>query len=68
MPRSAGGSRLTQGALLGKLGTASITGRGSIVPVDAGTFGLLVTFGGQRTKRWPGVPTAKDLGLGRLAK
>jgi tripartite-type tricarboxylate transporter receptor subunit TctC len=31
--------------------------------VDAGQFRLLVTFGTQRTKRWPGVPTAKDLGL-----
>lgn len=31
--------------------------------VDAGAFRLLVTFGSQRTKHWPGVPTAKDLGL-----
>jgi len=31
--------------------------------VDAGQFRLLVTFGNRRTKRWPNVPTAKDLGL-----
>jgi tripartite-type tricarboxylate transporter receptor subunit TctC len=31
--------------------------------VDAGQFRLLVTFGAQRTKRWPTVPTANDLGL-----
>ncbi len=31
--------------------------------VDAGQFRLLVTFGSSRTKRWPSVPTAKDLGL-----
>ena len=32
--------------------------------VDAGRFRLLVTFGAARTKRWPNVPTAKELGLG----
>jgi tripartite-type tricarboxylate transporter receptor subunit TctC len=31
--------------------------------VDAGQFRLLVTFGSQRTKRWPTVPTANELGL-----
>src|SRR6185295_5367211 len=31
--------------------------------VDAGTFRLLVTFGDQRTKRWPTAPTAKEIGL-----
>jgi tripartite-type tricarboxylate transporter receptor subunit TctC len=31
--------------------------------VDAGQLRLLVTFGAQRTKRWPTVPTANDLGL-----
>lgn len=30
--------------------------------VDAGQMRLLLTFGEQRTKRWPEVPTAKDLG------
>ena len=31
--------------------------------VDAGQMRLLVTFGSNRTKRWPDVPTAKDLGF-----
>ena len=31
--------------------------------VDAGKARLLVTFGEQRTKRWPTVPTAKELGI-----
>jgi tripartite-type tricarboxylate transporter receptor subunit TctC len=31
--------------------------------VDAGQFRLLVTFGTRRTKHWPSVPTANDLGL-----
>jgi tripartite-type tricarboxylate transporter receptor subunit TctC len=31
--------------------------------VDAGQFRLLVTFGTRRTKRWPNVPTATDLGF-----
>ena len=30
--------------------------------VDGGQMRLLVTFGDQRTKRWPQVPTAKELG------
>ena len=32
--------------------------------VDAGRMRLLVTFGNVRTKRWPTVPTARELGLG----
>ncbi len=32
--------------------------------VDGGQMRLLVTFGDERTKRWPDVPTAKDLGYG----
>ncbi len=31
--------------------------------VDAGQMRLLVTFGSRRTRHWPGVPTANDLGL-----
>lgn len=30
--------------------------------IDPGQMRLLVTFGERRTKRWPSVPTAKDLG------
>jgi tripartite-type tricarboxylate transporter receptor subunit TctC len=32
--------------------------------VDAGNLRLLVTWGTQRTKRWPTVPTLKELGYG----
>jgi len=32
--------------------------------VDDGKMRLLLTFGEKRTKRWPQVPTAKDLGYG----
>jgi tripartite-type tricarboxylate transporter receptor subunit TctC len=31
--------------------------------VDAGQMRLLVTFGDKRTKRWPTIPTAKELGF-----
>ena len=31
--------------------------------VDAGKFRLLVTFGANRTKSWPNVPTLKDIGI-----
>ncbi len=30
--------------------------------VESGQMRLLVTFGEQRTRRWPNVPTAKELG------
>ena len=35
--------------------------------VDMGKLRLLVTFGEQRTKRWPQVPTLKELGYGIVA-
>lgn len=35
--------------------------------VDSGRLRLLVTFGDHRTKRWPGVPTLKELGHGVVA-
>jgi tripartite-type tricarboxylate transporter receptor subunit TctC len=35
--------------------------------VDNGQMRLLVTFGDKRTKRWPSVPTAKELGYGVVA-
>jgi tripartite-type tricarboxylate transporter receptor subunit TctC len=35
--------------------------------VDLGQLRLLVTFGEHRTKRWPTVPTLKDLGHGIVA-
>jgi tripartite-type tricarboxylate transporter receptor subunit TctC len=49
-------------ALLGGhiMASADSTGWGELV--DAGRLRLLVTWGPQRTKRWPNVPTLKDLG------
>ena len=35
--------------------------------VDSGRLRLMVTFGEQRQKRWPEVPTLKELGLGIVA-
>jgi len=35
--------------------------------VDAGRLQLLATFGEQRTRHWPQVPTLKELGLGIVA-
>ncbi|MDT7837175.1 tripartite tricarboxylate transporter substrate binding protein [Aquabacterium sp. OR-4] len=35
--------------------------------VDSGRLRLLVTFGEHRTRRWPGVPTLKELGHGIVA-
>jgi tripartite-type tricarboxylate transporter receptor subunit TctC len=36
--------------------------------VDSGQLRLLVTFGERRTKRWPAVPTLKELGHGIVAQ
>ena len=58
-----GNAELTQALLGGHIMAQSdASGWGRFV--DAGTFRLLVTFGNVRTKRWPAVPTAKELGLG----
>src|SRR5258708_16261067 len=53
-------------ALLGGHVMAQSDSSGWVRFVDAGPFRLVVTFGTQRTKRWPSVPTAKDLGLGMV--
>jgi tripartite-type tricarboxylate transporter receptor subunit TctC len=49
-------------ALLGGhiMASADSTGWGELV--DAGKLRMLVTWGAQRTKRWPNVPTLKELG------
>jgi tripartite-type tricarboxylate transporter receptor subunit TctC len=54
-------------ALLGGhvMGASDATGWDKFV--DAGQMRLLVTFGEQRIKRWPNVPTAKELGYGIVA-
>ena len=42
------------------MASADSTGWGEFV--DAGKFRLLVTWGAQRTKRWPNVPILKEVG------
>lgn len=56
-----GNADLTQ-ALLGGHVMAMSDATGWDKFVDGGQMRLLVTFGEQRTKRWPNIPTAKDLG------
>ena len=51
-----------QSALLGGHVMAQSDATGWDKFVDSGEMRLLVTFGEQRTKRWPDVPTAQDLG------
>ena len=46
---------------------AGVNSNGFAPFVDAGTLRLLVTFGEHRTKRWPNVPTLKELGFGIVA-
>jgi len=58
-----GNADLTQ-ALLGGHVMAQSDATGWDKYVDGGQMRLLVTFGEQRTKRWPNVPTAKELGYG----
>jgi tripartite-type tricarboxylate transporter receptor subunit TctC len=47
--------------------TAGVNSNGFAPFVDQGRLRLLATFGEQRTKRWPQVPTLKELGLGIVA-
>ena len=49
-------------SLLGGHTMALADSTGWAEQVDAGKMRLLVTWGAQRTKRWPAVPTLKDLG------
>jgi tripartite-type tricarboxylate transporter receptor subunit TctC len=49
-------------ALLGGHIMASADSTGWAELIDAGRLRLLVTWGAQRTKRWPNVPTLKELG------
>ena len=56
-----GNADLTQ-ALLGGHVMAQSDATGWDKYVDGGQMRLLVTFGEKRTKRWPNVPTAKELG------
>jgi len=61
-----GNADLTQ-ALLGGHVMAMSDATGWDKFVDGGQMRLLVTFGEQRTRRWPNVPTAKDLGYNVVA-
>jgi tripartite-type tricarboxylate transporter receptor subunit TctC len=57
-----------QQALLGGHVMAQSDATGWDKFVDGGQMRLLVTFGEKRTKRWPNVPTAKDLGYGVVSQ
>jgi tripartite-type tricarboxylate transporter receptor subunit TctC len=57
-----------QQALLGGHVMAQSDASGWDTFVDSGKMRLLVTFGEQRTKRWPNVPTAKELGYGVVSQ
>ena len=46
---------------------AGVNSNGFAPFVDSGRLRLLVTFGEQRTRRWPQVPTLKELGHGIVA-
>jgi tripartite-type tricarboxylate transporter receptor subunit TctC len=46
---------------------AGVNSNGFAPFVDSGRLQLLVTFGEQRTRRWPQVPTLKELGHGIVA-
>ncbi len=48
--------------------TAQSDGTGWDKFVESGQMRLLVTFGETRTKRWPNVPTAKELGYGVVSQ
>jgi tripartite-type tricarboxylate transporter receptor subunit TctC len=62
VPMKGGGE--TTPAVLGGHVTATADSTGWGPQVDAGQLRLLVTWGNQRTKRWPNVPTLKELGYG----
>ncbi|WP_240939419.1 tripartite tricarboxylate transporter substrate binding protein [Diaphorobacter sp. HDW4A] len=58
-----GTTDLLQALLAGQL-IAGVEATGWAPYVDNGKLRLLVTWGEQRTKRWPNVPTLKELGYG----
>jgi tripartite-type tricarboxylate transporter receptor subunit TctC len=58
-----GGAEVTT-AVLGGHVAAGADSTSWAPQVDAGQLRLLVTWGAQRTKRWPDVPTLKELGHG----
>jgi len=54
-------------ALMGGHVTASADSTGWAELVNSGKLRLLVTWGAERTKRWPSVPTLKELGYDLVA-
>jgi tripartite-type tricarboxylate transporter receptor subunit TctC len=61
-----GGAETTP-AVLGGHVSATADSTGWAPQVDSGDLLLLVTWGNQRTKRWPTVPTLKELGYGMVS-
>jgi tripartite-type tricarboxylate transporter receptor subunit TctC len=61
------GAAETNAALLGGHVDAVADSTGWRALVDSGDFRLLVTWGGQRTKNWPQVPTLTELGIKLVA-
>jgi tripartite-type tricarboxylate transporter receptor subunit TctC len=57
------GNNENNAALLGGHVMASADGSAWAPLVDSGDFRLLVTWGEKRTKRWPDVPTLKEVGI-----
>ncbi len=58
-----GGAETTP-AVMGGHVSATADSTGWAPQVDSGDLRLLVTWGPQRTKKWPNVPTLKELGYG----
>ena len=62
IPQKSGGE--VNAAVLGGHVTAGADGTSWAPMVDSGQFRLLVAFGNKRMKKWPDVPTLKELGYG----
>jgi tripartite-type tricarboxylate transporter receptor subunit TctC len=61
------GAAETNAALLGEHVDAVADSTGWRALVQSGDFRLLVTWGAERTKNWPDVPTLKELGINLVA-
>lgn len=61
------GAAETNAALLGSHVDAVADSTGWRALVQSGDFRLLVTWGAERTKNWPDVPTLKELGINLVA-
>lgn len=61
------GGAETTAAVLGGQVTAAADSTGWAPQVDAGLLRLLVTWGQQRTRRWPHAPTLRELGYGLVS-